>query len=301
MSFNFTLSAILRQRWLIEKSWAEAYLPVVLSMIKGEPVSSVERTGNQQIEQPFVVDPKTMNRFKATIWSGSDYVANPNVPPNSVGVIPISGPVTKYNGDCGEPGAIQRNNWLMQMEKLSNINSVVLLMDTPGGEARAANSMVPTIDNYSKPILGYGDGMIASLGVWYSAGLDETYMSNELDEIGSVGSYLTMFDVRDYFEQQGIKIHEIYAPQSTDKNKDYRDALNGDYTEIQKDLGIHVNSFINYVASNRGPKAAASQKQWSTGKMFYAGDAQKLGLIDGVKPFSQVVSKASWLGRRNKN
>lgn len=293
MSYNFTLSAVLRGRWLLERQWAEAHIPVVLSMLKGNPVSFVERSGNQSVEQPFAVDPKTMQRYN---WMDG---RNPNIPEGSVGVIPISGPITKYNGDCGEPGAIQRNNWLLQMEKRQNISSTVLLMDTPGGEARAANSTVKILTNYSKPVLSSIDGMSASLGMWYTSGTDEVYVNSPMDEVGSVGSYLTLFDFRGMLEKEGIKMHEIYAPQSVDKNKDYKDALNGEYAAIEKDLELHVNDFIKFISQQR-PKAAATQNQWSSGKMFYAADAQKLGLIDGVKDFTQVIGKASWLGKRNK-
>jgi protease-4 len=147
-------------------------------------------------------------------------------------------------------------------------------------------------------VLGYVDGMAASLGMWLLAATDEIYLSSRMDEVGSVGSYVMIADFKSYFESQGLKIHEIYAPQSTDKNKDYRDAMKGDYTGIEKDLALHVNDFINFIKQRRGDKAAATEKEWSTGKMFYADDARKMGLIDGVKDLNQVISKASWLSKR---
>lgn len=295
MSFNHTLSAVLRGRWLIDRQWAVAHLPAVLSMLNGNPVSFVDRTGNQGVEQPFVLDPKTMQRYE---WRNGN---NPNIPENSVGIIPISGPVTKYNGDCGEPGAIQRNSWLIQMQNRTNIGSVVLLMDTPGGEASAAYTLSPTITNFKKPILSFVDGFSASLGMWLISGSDEIYLSNKMDEVGSIGSYLMFADFTGYFEKEGIKIHEVYAPQSTDKNKNFRDALKGDYSLFEKDLEVLVNDFIAFVKTNRGDKAAASMKEWNTGKMFLADDAIKLGLADGIRTFDQVVSKAAWLAQRKKS
>jgi protease IV len=293
MQFNHTLSAILRGHWMLDRQWAEAHLPLVLLMLQGKTVSFIERTGNEGIEQPFVLDPSTMQRYP---WFDG---RNPNIPENSVGVIPISGPITKYNGDCGEPGAIQRNSWMLQMDKRQNVSSIVLLMDTPGGEARAAASSVSIIKKTKKPVLSFIDGMNASLGMWYTSASDEVYLSGKNDEMGSVGSYITLFDVRGYFEQQGVKIHEIYAPQSEDKNKDYRDALKGNYEGYQMDLKRHVDEFISFIKQER-PRAAATANQWGTGKMFYADDAIKLGLADGIRSFDQVVSKAAWLAKRKK-
>lgn len=295
MSFNHTLSSVLRGRWMLQKQWAEAHLPVVLSLLQGNPVSFVDRTGNQQVELPFAVDPKTMQRYELYRGGGP----NANIPEGSVGVLPISGPITKYNGECGEPGNIQRATWLNDMQRRNNIGSIVLLQDTPGGEARSANVMTSTIAKMSKPVLSYVDGMSASLGIFLTSASDEVYVSSEMDEVGSVGSYLMLADFKGYFESQGLKIHEIYAPQSVDKNKDYRDALKNDYAAIEEDLKMHVDAFINYVKQQR-PQAAAYVNEWNSGKMFYAADAKKIGLIDGVRSFEQVISKAAWNAKMKK-
>lgn len=296
MSFNHTLSAVLRGRWMLQPEWAEAHLPLVLSLLKGNPVSFVDRTGNELVERPFAIDPATMRRHELYDSYGRPKA---DVPPGLVGIIPISGPITKYNGECGEPGAITRSNWMAEMERRDSISSVVLLLDTPGGEARAASGLTTTIGKMKKPVLAYVDGMAASLGMWITAGADEVYMSSKTDEVGSIGSYVMLADWAGYFEKEGLKIHEIYAPQSEDKNKDYREALKGNYDLLKQDLAVHVDEFISYVRSQR-PKSVESQAEWSTGKMFYAADAQKLGLADGVRSFEQVISKAAWNAKMKK-
>lgn len=299
MSFNHTLSAVLRGRWMLQPEWAEAHLPIVLSLLKGNPVSFIERDGSGERELPFAIDPSTMQKHPMFIYTPYGLRSNANIPPGSVGVLPISGPITKYDGGCGEPGAITRATHLADMEKSDNISSVVILTDTPGGEARAANVLTSTMGKMKKPVLAYVDGMAASLGMWITAGADEVYLSSKTDEVGSIGSYVTFADWAGYFEKEGLKIHEIYAPQSEDKNKDYREALKGNYDLVKQDLAVHVDEFINYVRTQR-PRAAETQQEWGTGKMFYAADAIKLGLADGVRSFEQVISKAAWNAKMKK-
>jgi protease-4 len=303
VSYNFTLSAILRSVWLIQPEWAIAHFPIIVNIIKGNnnPLDATERTGNQANELPFVIDPKNMDRydFLKFDYSKNRLVSNPNIPENSVGVLPIGGPITKYNGSCGEPGAIQKASWLGMMQKRDNIGSVVMLMDTPGGEVRAAPVMTDTIGKMGKPVLSLVDDLSASLGMWLSSASDEVYASSNRAQIGSIGSYTMLADMSGMLEKEGIKIHEIYAPQSVDKNKEYRDALKGDYTAIEKDLALHVDDFKSFIKQQR-PQSAPFESQWGTGKVFYADEGKKLGLIDGVKSFDQVVSKAAWLGKRNK-
>lgn len=291
---------------MIERSYAEAFLPVVLNILQGKgnpfpvPVKDdAGREGAGQMEKAFVIDPSTGDRFDLYKfdWSSYKYILNPGIPKGSVGVVPISGPMTKYNGQCGEPGMVQKAKVFADMNKLNHIDAIIQMVDTPGGEARAAGTIVKPIKTSSKPVLSFVDGMSASLGMWATSASQEVYVSSEMDQVGSIGSYVMLADFKGALEKEGIKLHEIYAPQSVDKNKDYREALNGDYSAIKEDLSLHVNSFISFIKTSR-PQSARHEKEWGTGKMYYAEDAKKLGLIDGVKSFEQVVAKASWLAKR---
>jgi ClpP class serine protease len=296
------ISEILTGRWFIQKQWAESHLPLVIALLKGNnPVSFVQRTGNEGIELPFVLDPSTMERIDSYKYdyNSDKLIPNPNIPPNSVGVIPITGPLTYYNGDCGEPGMMQRTNWLMDFMKRDNIGSIVQIIDTPGGEARASRNYVDQMQKSPKPILSYVDNMCASLGMFFSSASNETYLSNDLSEMGSVGSMMMLLDIRGALELEGLKLIEVYAPQSTDKNKDYNDALNGDTSLIENHLKILTDAFINHIKTGR-PQSAANEKEWNSGKMFFAKGAINLGLADGIRPFNQVISKAAWLAKRNK-
>lgn len=307
MAFNHLLSSILRGPWLIDRTWANAHLPIVMAMLKGESLPMVTaadsttalngsiRTGNEGVERPFVIDPLTMTRFELFDYESNKY------PPGSIGVLPISGPILKYNVDCGAYGMIYKAGLLEYMDKDENIIAVIILMDTPGGEVRAGSIIETVIDKMKKPVLTFVDGMAASMGIRIAAHTDEIYLSDKFDEIGSIGCLCVFADYSGYFEKEGIKIHEVYAPQSTDKNKDFRDALEGDYTLLTEDLSIHARDFIEKVKEFRGEKAAASAAEWNTGKLFYAPDGIRLGLADGIRSFTEVVSKAAWLGRRNKN
>jgi|ERR1035437_382981 protease-4 len=294
------ISEILTGHWCINREWADAHLPLVIALLNGNnPISFVERTGNQGIEMPFAIDPSTMER--TNMYYGG--APNPNIAPNSVGVIPVTGPLTYYNGDCGEPGMMQRTNWLADMQKRENISAIVQLMDTPGGVSNGAVHYVSQMKKSKKPILSYVDQMCASLGIWLSAQSDETYVGHDFASMGSIGSFCRIVDISGALEKNGIKIIDIYAPQSTDKNKEYNDALNGDNSAIEEELGKYVDAFIKHVSTSggntmRADTARANVKEWNSGKMFNGGDAVKVGLADGIRPFDQVVSKAAWLAKR---
>lgn len=299
MSFK-TLSAILRGRWLLDKQWAETQLPLVLNILNGTN-AAVERSGNNMTELPFAIDPATMQRHSLYVGTWSGVKPNPNIPEGSIAIFPVSGPIMKYNGECGEPGSIQRVSWLLDIERRQNVSAAILLIDSPGGQVDGTQSFVNAVKSFSKPILGLvDDGMAASAAMWLLSATDEAYASLESDQVGSIGVYTSILDYKGYLEKNGLKMHEIYAPQSTEKNKDYREAVAGNYELVIADLKITADTFIASVKSNRRGLADASVDQWSTGRMFYAKEAQKIGLIDGVKSFEHVVKKASWLAKRKK-
>lgn len=310
LSFNHTLSAVLRGRWLLNQQWAADHLPAVVMLLEGKGVSFKQQSpnfsnhvaisGRESIGRPYVVDPVSLKSHKAYNYDyqSGGVVANPNIPPNSVAVINIAGPITKYDGECGEPGAISVANFIGEMTARDNVSSILLVIDTPGGEARAASTLVNAIQSQKKPVLAYVNGMCASLGVWISSAAKEVYLSDRMDEMGSVGSYCSFLDFAGYLEKNGIKHHEIYAPQSTDKNRIYKDALNGDYTGIENELKIHVDEFIQFVSSARGDKASMHQEKWNSGKMFLAKDSVKIGLADGIMPFTKVITRAAFLAKQ---
>jgi protease-4 len=175
------------------------------------------------------------------------------------------------------------------------------LVDSPGGQVDGTASFANAIKSFSKPMIGYvDDGMAASAAMWMISAADEVYASLEQDQVGSIGVYTSIADWNAYFEKQGLKVLDIYAPQSTDKNKGYYDALKGNEDLIKEELSVIAANFISAVKQNRGDVTTANQSAWDSGKMFYAKDATKIGLIDGVKSFDQVISKAAWLGKRKK-
>ncbi len=312
MAFNHTLSAVLRGRWLLNPEWAMDHLPLVMLMMEGKNVNfntksnhvsnHIDLSSREESGRPYFIEVATGKKYNAFVY---DYqtervVPNANIPANSVAVLSITGPITKYDGECGEPGAISIANTIADLSNRDATSAIVLVLDTPGGEARGASALVNGIQNSKKPVIGYVNGMCASLGVWASSACKEVYVSDEMDQMGSVGSYCSFMDFRGYLEKNGVKLHEIYAPQSTDKNKEYRDALNGDYSGIEEELKLHVDAFINFVSTARGEKATKNAAKWNSGKMFMAKDAVEIGLANGIMPLHKVISRAAFLSNNKK-
>jgi len=279
MSFR-TLSALLRGTWLIDRGFAEQQMPLLVSMLQGKLGAGTPITGAGETERPFALNNGV--RYDVTVfdWRSGTYIANPNLPDNSVGVIPIIGGVTKYDGDCGVPGTISKMAWLADFQNNPKILGTINFLDCPGGQADGTPQFSEAISEAPKPKISLINGGAYSAGYWFACGAPEIYFGHESDGAGSIGAYTTIMDFAGYFEQQGIKIHEIYPPESADKNLAYRNALKGDYTLASQGVSGLALGFRSAVADSRGDRLKSDD--WNTGKVFNGQQAVDLGLVDGI-------------------
>lgn len=293
--FSKTLSAILRGHWAIDKSWAEANLAQIVRVLEGQQFNVNATLHNDKPINAVEQLPMAIHTDAATGFvKASRYRSLAEAPVGSVALIPIAGPIIKYNGECGEVGTQAMVDWVREADGLANISGILLKIDSPGGQVDGTKTLVDTIANTTKRTIAFvDDGMMASAAMWIGAAADEIYASQKTDVIGSIGVMATLLDYRGYFESKGIKVHEIYAPQSTDKNGDYHDALDGNYKAIQEQLKYLADVFIGSVKELRGDKIKTSVDDPFTGKTYFAEQAVNIGLIDGITTMEQAILKAA--------
>lgn len=303
MSFK-TASAILRGKWLIDKQWAEAHMPIVFSALLGKgSLSSLMDAGEGEKEtedknQPFLA---LARKHAGSVYKVGYYSDLSMLPQGSIAMVTMAGPITKY-GDICAYGSVDYEQLIARLGRAENVAGIILNIDGPGGEAAGTASLAETIKSVTdkKPVIGFiNDGIAASAHMWIISACTEIFVTQKTDMVGSIGVYTTIADWLAYYESQGLPVKEIYAPQSTDKNKNYYDALQGDTKGIEEELKILAQEFINTVAKNRAGKIQGTD--WQTGKMFYANDAIKNGLIDGIKTFDQVVRRMDKLISQQQN
>lgn len=293
MSFK-TASALLRGIWLIEPGFAKAHLPLVARMIKGE-VADTSSLFQQQDQSQF---PKR-STFSSATQSRDVYTMRPwhrtdSLPYGSIAMVDITGPILKYGDSCTY-GTVDYENLLVRIANSGRAAGIILNIDSPGGQADGTAMIAQTIQFIARekmPVISIiQDGIAASAGYWIASAAQELYVTTATDKVGSIGAYTTLYDLTGYFEQMGVKVLEIYAPQSGDKNKDYYDALAGDDSAIKADLKVLVDDFIKSVKTGRGARLNTTGENPFTGKMYFAKEAKSIGLIDGVKSLSQVVQR----------
>jgi protease IV len=298
MSFNPLLSAVLRGHWLIDKSFADSQLPLIAKMLSGEETSFAHLFNKD--EDPLERKIAKLQHFgpgAISIYSVNPWTELSEIQQESIAMVNIKGPLMKAGGYCSY-GMEDITQLVNRLSNADNISALLVNIDSPGGQVYGTAMLGDALSAFSnkKPSIAIiQDGYAASAGYWLASSCNEIYVTQKTSKVGSIGVYTSLAALMPkFYEERGIKFMEIYAPQSTDKNKQYKDAIErDDTTAMEEDLSMLAETFINVVAIGRAGKIKGDT--WSTGKMFYADEALKVGLIDGIKSMDQVVQRMNKL------
>lgn len=292
MVANNLINALLRGTFLIDERAVKQYMPRVKNFLE-----QTHLTMSEELEEKFKKQVQE-KRPKAYTQSSLNAHTLENAPKDSVAVISINGPMMKDDW-CGTPGTRTLGGWLKEADAHPNVNSIVLLIDSPGGSVDGTGEFSDIIKSTSKPVVAYGDGLIASAAYWAASQTKHIMMSHDSAEIGSIGTAITITDWRGADEAYGLKEHYITATESKDKNKMFMDARDGNYDGIKKELLDPTNDiFLKSVKANR-PLKMGEGNEPLTGKIYLSRKAIDLGLADSVGTFSDAIVKASELSNLN--
>lgn len=292
MVVNNLINALLRGTFLIDTRAVMQYMPRVKNLLEDKSLVMSEETEERfkkqiQEKRPKAYTPSSLNAHTLE-----------NAPKDSVAVIAINGPMMKEDW-CGTPGTRTLGAWLKEADAHPNVNSIVLLIDSPGGSVDGTGEFADIIKSAQKPVVAFGDGLIASAAYWAASQTKHIMMSHDSAEIGSIGTAITITDWRGYDEAAGIKEHYITATASTDKNKMYMDARDGHYEGIKKELLDPTNDiFLKSVKASR-PLNMVANNEPLTGKVYLSRKAIELGLADSIGTFGDAIVKASELSTQN--
>lgn len=263
--------------WLIEPSFADNFLPYITKFLENpQPVASRE--------------PEQFLSVHAGDASDNHIRDIKDAPEGSIAVINVSGAITKHDQECGPDGLLSKSSILQAAYKSNNITAVVINLDTGGGEVNAMRLFAETISERNKPVVAFVSDSCFSAGYGIASACDYIVANSSLARVGSIGALTTIADYTERYKMQGINLIQVYATQSTDKNKEYREALEGNLEPIRKLTDTYNEYFLSLIETNRGDKLKGDRSVWGTGKTWSAEEALELGLIDEINTFNNLLN-----------
>lgn len=285
------LSEIAYGKWGMEPRAIQGYLPLVVSIIKGNAPAIDPTIAETERKRSIALKFATKQNG---IYKVSEYgkASSPeDAPENSVAIIGISGAITYSDAGCGPAGMVTKADILKRTFSNQNISSIVLEMDTPGGDGSAMFHMIRQMNEANKPIVAFFRRLAASAGAGIASSANYIIAESELSEFGSFGTFVSLVDFKEYYREQGVFVEDVYATRSTEKNEDYREALKGNFKPLQENIDVFNETFLDTVATNRTGKLT-DDGHWHKGKLYYAPEALAIGLIDEIGSFERAIEKA---------
>jgi protease-4 len=274
-------------------------------LLRDTGLSVVENLVRSSIQGSLVVEleraVKNNALYSVPFPYGSDGNPYDRFEKDSVAVIPVSGMMLKESYYWNTYGCDELADLLRLADRSPQITGTLLLIDTPGGTTGATIQLEDALRTRTKPCIGLIDGSCCSGGIYIASFCDELYAMNRMCEIGSIGVYCRIIDMREMEKKWGFRIEEIYPPESKYKNLGYREALEGKPERlIREELTPYAIHFQNLIKENRAT-LDTSVDGILQGRVFYAYDAVANGLIDGIMNLEKATERVLALSESRKS
>lgn len=229
---------------------------------------------------------------------------NPTVPASpgedAIAVIEISGVITKRGSSFSLYGStIYARKQIRAAASDPSIKGIILRMDTPGGTVSGVHDLALDVRRarQQKPIYTFAEDFVASAGYWIASQATKVYGNNRTASVGSIGTYVGLYDYSKWAEKHGIRAVVIKAGQFKGAGFPGTQITDEQIEEWQTLVDKTQAEFSRAVAIGRGMKLEQVSRL-ADGRVHMAADAARLGLIDGIKSFDACLEAIREESRR---
>lgn len=215
-----------------------------------------------------------------------------------IAVIPLVGVLAKranlFMQVSGGTSTRMVANWLAQAGNDPQVKSVILEVDSPGGEANGVMELVQMVGNVrdaGKPVVAWISGFACSGAYWIASAAERVLINDSIATVGSIGVVATHIDVSRREEQLGIKTSEVTAGKYKRIASSYAPLTEEGRQSIQDMVDAMYSAFVESVAENRGRTVDDVLNRMADGRVFIGPDAIEAGLVDGASTYQALVDE----------
>lgn len=173
-------------------------------------------------------------------------------------------------------------------EKRDDVKDVVFRFDSGGGSTTGLEEIAKKIRNYPKATTAYCEGDCGSAAYWLASQCDR-FMVTPSSNIGAVGIYLTLKDLSEKYEKDGVKITVIKSGDYKAAGVEHMPLTALQFQRLQDEVVELHRRFIRDVMSVR----AFVDEENLQGQSFYGDESVKIGmatsLVDEWKQAKAII------------
>lgn len=237
----------------------------------------------------FTEDPEVYGQFKLQ---------------EGVAVIPISGPITKkrsiYSFLFGGTSLAELTGVFKAALDDNKVDAILLDIDSPGGTVSGTEAFSDLVYDARdvKPVVAFGNGMMASAAYWIGSGAQKIIVERSA-EVGSIGVVMVHHDWSAEDAMMGLKRTVLSAGKYKALGNDAEPLSDLAREVFQSELDYLYSLFVDTVARNRGVAVGYVLEYMADGKVFIGQQAVDAGLADDTGGMEAAIEAAVSLVKGN--
>lgn len=219
-----------------------------------------------------------------------------------VAVIRVNGPIV--GGDdadmaWGSPSSTTSGALMRQFRKArqdDSVQAVLLRVNSPGGSAAAtqeAAAELQKLKDSGKPVVVSMGDTAASGAYWLAAYGDKIY-ANPSTITGSIGVYMSYYDVQGLSEKLGVREEKIKSGPHKDIFSPFRPMTEEERRLTQNMVDDMYEQFVAVVAEQRHMDGE-TVRSLADGRVFTGVQAKEAGLVDELGNYYDALGYAGTL------
>lgn len=219
-----------------------------------------------------------------------------------VAVITIAGTLVNRGGWIGaNSGLVSYEGIGAQLKDAASdpsVHTVILDLDTPGGEAGGITSVGNQIRELSrsKRVIALVNDTAASGGYWMASQASEVVVS-ETSIVGSIGVLVLHVNRAGELQQKGLDATFIHAGAHKVDGHSLGPLPSDVRADIQASVDALYGQFVTAVAAGRGNRLSADAARATEARVFMGQAAIDAGLADRIGTFESVLADVQRPGR----
>lgn len=265
-----------------------------LTSIAGDPAIFIKAGENWQYPAYMSEDPKIISAFSTT---------NPYIQlSDNIAIVSLSGPLANDPSCMQEMAGWSSTAAVRNALKIAyydpNVKSILLNINSPGGEVDGTDATASLIQEISKKkkVHGYVSGMMASAAAWIGSATQKI-SSSPTAEIGSIGVVFTLVDDSAKMEKDGYKRKEIVSDVSPDKRIDANSEEGEAYIRTRANDIAQI--FVDRISSMRNVPQSHVLEHFGKGRVMIASKALEAKMIDAISTLDEAILELKNLEERN--
>ena len=214
---------------------------------------------------------------------------------NGVAIITITGSLVNRGAWIGANSGLTSYEGVKHQLKTAlndrEVNSVILDLSSPGGEATGAFETAAAVRDLAKTkrTIAVVNGMAASAAYAIASGATEI-VTTETGVAGSIGVVLLHADYSGNLAEAGVKPTLIFAGAHKVDGNPFEPLSDTVRADLQAEVNAFYESFLATVEAGRGARTSREAARATEARTFIGAAAVAAGLADRVGTFESVLA-----------